>query len=191
MNLRMTVRIGVLIGLSTALMSFVKVSLPFMPPFLKYDPSEIFALVGGLIYGPVVGVTIVALKNVMHMIVTGNFTVVSHLANFVAGGTLVFVSALFYPRWSGTRYAWIALAIGSVAMALVMIPANYLIFLPYHGIVAEKAREMAIYTVTPFNFAKAILSSMIGYALFVRVTPIVGAHEGNRQQFPSSASTGK
>lgn len=175
LNLRMTVRIGVLISLSTALMTFVKFSLPYLPPFLKYDPSEIFALVGGMIYGPVAGVTIVALKNLMHMIVTGNFTIVSHIANFVAGGTLVFVSSLFYQRWRGTRYVGLAFALGCVAMALVMIPSNYLVFLPYHGILGEKAREMAIYTVTPFNFAKGVLSSIIGYALFVRVTPFLAA----------------
>jgi riboflavin transporter FmnP len=170
---------GVLIGLATALMTFVKFSLPYMPPFLKYDPSEVFALVGGLIYGPVVGVTIVALKNVMHMIVSGNFTIVSHIANFVAGGTLVFVSALFYPRFKGTRYTWVAFALGCVAMALVMIPSNYLVFLPYHGILGERAREMAIFTITPFNFAKAAISSVIGYVLFLRVTPFLVATRAN------------
>jgi len=179
LNLRMIVRIGVLISLATALMSFVKFSLPYMPPFLKYDPSDVFAIVGGLVYGPMIGVMIVGMKNVMHMVVTGNFTIVSHLANFVAGGTLVFVSSLLYQRWRGTMHIGVALAIGSVCMALVMIPANYLVFLPYHGILGERAREMALFTVTPFNFLKAILSSIIGYVLFVRVTPFLAATKEN------------
>lgn len=173
MPLQLVARIGVLSAMATVAMAFVKFPLPLLPPFLKYDPSEVFALLGGIALGPIPGLLVVLIKNVMHMVFTGKFVVVSHVANFVAGGTLVFVTAALYRHTPARRHLWLCLLLGSVAMAAVMIPANYYVFLPYRGIAGHEALQTALAGVTPFNFFKALVSSALGLMLYARLGAVL------------------
>lgn len=48
--------------------------LSVFPTFLQIDFSEIPVLIGGLIYGPLAGILIELLKNVLHFIFSGSET---------------------------------------------------------------------------------------------------------------------
>ena len=47
-------KVGVLSALASAIM-FIETPLPFMPPFLKLDLSEIIVLLGAFALGPLAG----------------------------------------------------------------------------------------------------------------------------------------
>ena len=76
-------KVGVLSALASAIM-FIEAPLPFMPPFLKLDLSEIVVLLGAFALGPLAGVTIELVKNLVHLpfTMTGG---VGELANFFVG----------------------------------------------------------------------------------------------------------
>ena len=63
---------------------YLEVPLPLMPPFLKFDFSEIPVLVGAFALGPVWGIVIELLKNLIHLPFTGTAGI-GELSNFITG----------------------------------------------------------------------------------------------------------
>ena len=63
---------------------FLDFSVPFMPSFIKMDLSELPALIGSFAYGPVAGVIICLIKNVLHLFITTTGGV-GELSNFLLG----------------------------------------------------------------------------------------------------------
>ncbi|MFR1640563.1 MAG: ECF transporter S component [Eggerthellaceae bacterium] len=49
-----------------ALLSFAQIPLPFVPPFLTYDPSLMPAMVCGFAFGPGAGIAVGAIAAVIH-----------------------------------------------------------------------------------------------------------------------------
>ena len=81
------VKISILSAIGYILM-FISVPLPMLfPEFLKIDISDLTALLGGISLGPMAGVTIAFLKNLLQFI-TGmsNTGGVGEFANFLIGG---------------------------------------------------------------------------------------------------------
>ena len=74
---------AIMTALAVSLM-YVEVSLPFMPPFLKFDFSEVPVLVGSFALGPIYGVIIELLKNLLHLPATGTMGI-GELSNFITG----------------------------------------------------------------------------------------------------------
>ncbi|MEW6280719.1 MAG: ECF transporter S component, partial [Candidatus Eremiobacterota bacterium] len=60
-------KVGLLSSLATALMVTVQVPFPGAP-FLKYDPSEVAALIGGFALGPMYGLAILVVKNLLFLL---------------------------------------------------------------------------------------------------------------------------
>ncbi len=70
--------------------------IPPFPNFLKIDFSDIPALIGTLIFGPIAGVLIELIKNILDYFMTGSETgvPVGHFANFISG--LMFILPTYY-----------------------------------------------------------------------------------------------
>lgn len=165
-------RIAVLAALSW-LLQLVEIQLPFLPDFLKYDPSEVTALVGTFVLGPWAGVAIEGFKNVLHLLLSRNATLVGDAANFLAGGTLVLIAGYIY-RLNKTRTtAVVALVTGSVVMTVVMSLANLYVLLPLWGVPADQAAPMITGAILPFNLVKALLSSAATFVLYKRVRSLL------------------
>ena len=75
-------KVGVLSALASAIM-FIETPLPFMPPFLKLDLSEIIVLLGAFALGPLAGVAIELVKNLVHLPFHNRGR--GEFANFVVG----------------------------------------------------------------------------------------------------------
>ena len=76
---------------------FISIPLPMLfPDFLKIDISDLTALLGGVALGPMAGVTIALLKNLLQF-VTGMSTTggVGEFANFLIGGFICFYSFIY------------------------------------------------------------------------------------------------
>ena len=79
---------GILGAVSTVLM-MLSFSVPFMPSFIKLDFSELPALIAAYSMGPLSGITVCFIKNLINvtMTTTGG---VGELSNFILGVCLVF-----------------------------------------------------------------------------------------------------
>lgn len=162
------IRVGVLSALAFGLML---IEMPLLPSatYLKYDPSELAALVGGFALGPAAGVVIELIKNLLYLLLSGKATLVGEAANFLTGAVMVGVAAAIYWRRKTRLVAGLSLAAGSLAATAVMAVANYYVFLPLWNVPQEAIPSVLTGAVIPFNLLKAGLSSAITFLAYKRV----------------------
>ncbi len=159
MKTQQLVVLGMLSAVSYLLMATVK--FPILPgaPFLKYDPSDAAALVGGILYGPAWGVAVVFVKDALFFLRNP----LGIVADFIAATTFVGVTAWAYGRGPGgaaTRLLWGAAA-GIAARVLVMIPANLVILQLQFGMPPERVAGMLLPAIIPFNALKGLMNALL------------------------------
>ena len=125
-NLNKFIKISLLSAIAVMLMYF-DFPIPFLPfPWLKIDLSDIPALMGGFAFGPIAGVLIELLKNLLILIVKGTGTYfVGEMANFIIGASLVFPAAWIYHKNKSKKHICYALD----AQGRLFLAQNFIIFL--------------------------------------------------------------
>ena len=78
-------------------LQFIEFSIPLIPAFVKLDLSDLPALLGTFSLGPVYGVVIQLVKNLLHL-PFGSSAGVGELSNFLLGSVFVLVAGLVYRR---------------------------------------------------------------------------------------------
>ncbi len=166
MDVRKLVLLGVLSAVAFVLMATVQFPILPQAPYLRYDPSDAVALLGGALYGPGPAVAVVFLKDVLYLLfrARGPF---GPLADFVAAATFVAATSWAYHRGRGPLPARLlrAAALGTLARVLVMIPANFVILYLQFGMPPERVAGMLLPVIVPFNALKAAANALL--ALFV------------------------
>jgi riboflavin transporter FmnP len=180
MKLSSIVKIAVLSGLATVLMSL---RIPLFVPYLTLDVSECPALIAAFALGPIYGAAVVLLKDLLYGLT--NFKVdelVGLPLNAVAGLTLVLVASNIYQLNKTKRMAVTSLALGTLAMTLVMIPVNILIwpafariFLHSPEMDTKSLTNFVIGTSTPFNLIKGTVVSVLTFLVYKRFSAILKA----------------
>jgi riboflavin transporter FmnP len=173
MSIQRTARMGVLLATSVVLYRY-SVHLPLFPTFLSYDASEVPVVIGALVYGPVAGLLLELLKNLMQGVIKGGANPVGLAANFAAGGLLIVGFTPIYRLAGRSRWRWCAVGVGALVMGLGLIPLNYYFFLPAHGIKGPALGQMAVALLTPFNVVKGAVSVSLGVALYERLRVALG-----------------
>lgn len=166
MRAQRMVMTGLLVAVAFLLMATVQIPILPQAPFLKYDPSDAAALVGGVLYGPGTGVLVVLLKDVLFLLfrARGPF---GPVADFIAAGTFVAVTAWAYRRMGGP-FPWRLLSaatVGMIARVLVMIPANFVILYLEFGMPPARVAGMLLPAIVPFNAVKAALNALLALAV--------------------------
>ncbi|MDU5651160.1 MAG: ECF transporter S component, partial [Clostridium perfringens] len=151
------------------------IDFPVIPifPWLKIDLSDVPALMGAFAFGPLAGVIIELMKNLLILIVKGTGTgFVGELANFLVGVALVWPAALVYKKNKTKKTAILGMVLGVLCIEVVGILANVYLLLPAYGMAMSKAELMQYVTVglIPFNGIKSILVCGITYALYKKVS---------------------
>lgn len=162
------------------IMQALNFPLPLFPQFLKIDFSEIPALIGGLLFGPMAGIGIEAMKNLLHFLFYGSDTgiiPVGQISNFVAGSIFVTLTVIISRKVEKTKGLWLGLGAATLMMAVVMTIANwYVIFPAYSFLIDWTVTEsqkwaLVIMGVAPFNIVKGILIAIIFVPLYAKVKP--------------------
>ncbi|WP_040208469.1 ECF transporter S component [Neobacillus jeddahensis] len=166
------VSIGMLSSIAYLLM-LLNFPLPLFPNFLFVDFSDIPALLAALIFGPVAGVLVEFLKNLLNYFATGSPTgvPVGHIANFLAGIVFVLPTYFVYNKLKSKKGMTIALITGSITMAIVMSILNYAFILPAYTVLMgfPDMRNLVVPAILPFNILKGVMMSLIFMLLFVRM----------------------
>lgn len=173
-KLQLMVKIGVLAALSYIIM-FLEFPLPFFPPYLKIDLGDIPAIIGAFAFGPLAGVIVEFIKNLLHLITKTETGGIGELANFLSGASFVIAAALIYFKNKNKKTAIIGLGVGTVVMTIVMCLANYYILLPFYlGSAPSPDNINLILTTTlPFNLVKGIIVSIITALIYKSLSPIL------------------
>ena len=139
--------------------------------FLEVEISDLPAMLIAFAMGPLAGVCVEFIKNLLHAsITTTGF--VGEFANFVINGVFVLVCGLLY-RYKRTKTgAIIALLIATIFMTLSSVLVNCFVMLPLYMPEADfMARlSLAIYTIAPFNFVRGLLLSLITMLIYKRIS---------------------
>ena len=78
-------------------LQYIEISIPIIPNFIKLDFSDLPELIGAFAYGPVAGVIICLLRNLIHMAVSQS-GFVGELSNFILGAVFALVAGLIYKK---------------------------------------------------------------------------------------------
>ncbi len=190
-------KVGMLSALATGIM-FLEIVLPFAPTFLKLDLSELVVLLGGFALGPLAGVCIELIKNLVHVAfsITGG---VGELANFIVGCAFVIPAAIIYKRKKSIKNAVLGLIVGSICMVTVATFINYFVMIPLYikifaeqfnitseeslkGVVAEGTKNnsgivdlktLIMFGIVPFNLFKVTVISLLTLLTYKKVSPIL------------------
>ena len=189
-NLRALIVMAIMSALGYVLM-LLEFPLPMViPSFIKFDFSELPAIITSFALGPVYGVGVCFFKNLLHLFNTTT-ACVGEASNFVLGSFFVFIAGLIYKKKKTFKGAIIATIIGALVMAVVSIPINYYIMYPFYSeffglpLVAilgmYKAILPSVDTIfealvifnLPFNFLKGIIDALICFACYKKLSPLL------------------
>ena len=162
---------AILTSMAVTLMYF-EFPLPFMPPFLKFDFSELPVLFGTFALGPLWGIIIELLKNLIHLPATATMGI-GEFSNFITGSIFVGTAGLIYRKMRNRPGVALSVVVGTIALAIIAVPVNAFITLPLYASAMGFSTEAIIGMCTSVNpLVKDKLSLLL--AVFVPFNLIKG-----------------
>ena len=179
-----------MLGAVAAVLMYLEFPIPIMPAFVKLDVSELPALIASFAYGPVSGVLVCLIKNLIKLPSTST-AAVGELFNFVMGALFVGVAGLIYKRNKTRKGAIVGALLGALVMAVVSVPYNYFIVYPayvvmyhlpldaiigmYQAINPNVNGLLACLLVfnLPFTFVKGALDAALCFLVYKPLSPIL------------------
>lgn len=180
---------AMLAAVATILM-YMEFPIPIMPGFIKMDISELPALIASFAYGPLSGIAVCLIKNLIKLPSTST-AAVGELFNFVMGALFVGVAGIVYKKNKTRKGAIIGAVAGALIMALVSLPYNYFVVYPAYVVMYHLPLEAIIgmyqainpnvngllaCLVTfnvPFTFAKGIVDALLCFLIYKPLSPIL------------------
>ena len=161
-----------------------------IPSFVKMDVSELPALLASFSLGPVYGVTVCLVKNILAALFHGSTGGIGEVCNFLIGAVFTGVAGALYKHRKNRRNAVVASLVGAAAMALVSAPVNYFISYPVYaamfgGIDAILAAYQELRPGTdgllecllvfnmPFTFVKGLIDVALCFLIYKPLSPIL------------------
>ena len=170
---------ALLVAVSVVLIYAIRFPLVPAAAFLEYDPADIPILIGALAYGPLAGVMLTVIASVIQGLTvsagSGLYGIVMHI---IATSTLVIVAGSIYKVRRTKSGAVLALVCGTLAMGLIMMPANHFITPMFTGWPTEAVDALLLPGILPFNLIKAGLNSIVTFLVYKTVSRYVIHGEG-------------
>ena len=174
------------------ILMFLDFSVPFMPGFIKMDLSELPALIGSFAMGPLCGVVVCLIKNVLHLFITTTGGV-GELSNFILGVAFVLPAGLIYKHKKNRRTALIGSIAGALFMGIFSVVSNYFLvypvyynFMPQDVILAayqailpsvKNILQCLICFNMPFTIVKGLFSVVITFLTYNHISPILNGSQ--------------
>ena len=122
-----------MLGAVAFVLQLLEFPIPFLiPSFVQMDFSELPALLATFSIGPVSGVSVCLIKNVVKVIFKTTTGGVGELCNFLIGAGLVVPAGLIYRKMKSRKGALIGALAGALCMGVLSIPINYFISYPIY-----------------------------------------------------------
>ena len=156
------------------ILTFLKFPLPFLPPYLTLDFSDVPTLLATFIFGPLSGLLVALIKNILNFL----FNIgdpVGPVASFLL--TAYFVS--HRKQYSSRRSLIIGLVAGTIAMTIVLSILNYFVLLPLYGMIFNlgdvftNLKVIILSGIIPFNIIKGCVISIIFILLYRRLKKVL------------------
>ncbi len=161
---------------------------PLTPEFLKFDFSDLPAVITSFALGPAWGVVVELIKNLLKMPFS-HTGCVGELANFIVGAAMVLPAGLIYKFAKSRKGALIGSLAGALTAALVSFPVNYFITYPFYAGIMGMETIIGMYSAIipaantlpralvivnmPFTLIKFLLCALITFLVYKRLSPIL------------------
>ena len=163
-----------------------------IPAFVKLDISDLPELLAAFSLGPVYGVVVAFLKNLLFAVLHGTSSAyVGELFNFLMGSVFAFSAGFVYQRNKSRRGALLGAVIGTLLMAVLSVPLNYFVVYPayvvcYHlpletiiGMYqairpsVDGLLECLLVFNMPFTFFKGLLDVALCFLIYKPLSPLL------------------
>lgn len=172
---------------------FLDFPIPFLiPNFVKMDFSELPALLAAFSLGPIYGVVVCLVKNLIHLTITSTVGA-GELCNFLLGACFVFPAGVIYQRIKSRKGALLGALVGAVVMAVLSVPLNYYITYPIYTQFMPVEQILGLYQVirpsvnglleclivfnAPFTLLKGLLTAALCFLVY---KPLSGLLHGRK-----------
>lgn len=172
--------IGIFAAISSVLM-FFELPLPFMPPFLKFDPSGVPILLSSMLFGPSAAISVTLIKDVIHLLSTTTGGV-GELADFLIMSSFSVVVGFIYNKRSNRKGVLMATLAGTVTIAIVGALANRFLLIPFFSKITpldaifaacaeinpaiDGLNAYILFGAIPFNVIKGLLLTVLTFLLY-------------------------
>lgn len=189
LSTRSLVKVALLSAISFILM-FVEMPIPgVFPDFLKIDISDIPALIAGMAFGPIAGLFVEVVKNVLHGLAATTTGGIGEVANIVVGSAFVMTTSFIYRRGKNLKTLLLGFLAGTIAIAVVGCIINYFVMLPFYGqfmgldaIIAlgsainpkvNTLLDFVLWFIGPFNLLKGLIISVLTIPIYKKLERVI------------------
>lgn len=182
-------------AISVVLM-YLEISIPIVPSFIKFDFSDLPALICSFAFGPLYGVLVCLLKNLLHLFASQTAGV-GELANFAMGAIFAFTAGTVYKFNKTRKGAVVSSVSAALAMGILSLPLNYFLIYPlYYKLGMAKEAILGMYKAIlpsvdgifsalcvfnlPFTVVKGLIVALIAFLIYKPLSPIL--KDGRRQK---------
>ena len=153
------------------LLSFIE--FPLLPgvTWLKFDASNMPAMVAGFAYGPAGGVAVGIVTAIIHGLLMADFT--GALMNILVVTCFVLPAALIYKKKRTYKFAIIGLVFSIIAGVIGSIIGNLLLTPSWLGVPFDAVVALIIPVLIPFNLFKGLLNSVITLIVYKSISNII------------------
>lgn len=175
-------------------LQFLELSIPMLiPDFVKLDISDLPALIGSFSLGPVCGVIVAFLKNLLKILIKGTYSAcIGEVCNFALNAVFALTAGLIYKFCKNRKGAIIGSVAGAVIMGLFSVPLNYFLTYPFYitayfgGEVSvcismyqailpsvDSLLECLLIFNLPFTIFKGLLCAILCFVIYKPLSPIL------------------
>lgn len=153
------------------LLSFIE--FPLLPgvTWLKFDASNMPAMVAGFAYGPAGGVAVGIVTAIIHGLLMADFT--GALMNILVVTCFVLPAALIHKKKRTYKFAIIGLVFSIIAGVIGSIIGNLLLTPSWLGVPFDAVVALIIPVLIPFNLLKGLLNSVITLIVYKSISNII------------------
>ena len=172
---------------------FIEFPIPaLIPSFVKLDISDLPELLAAFSMGPLYGVAVTLVKNLLFILLHGTSSAyVGELCNFLLGAVFSLAAGFIYQRKKSRKSALIGAVIGAALMAIVSVPLNYFVVYPayvvcygmpleaiigmYQAILPSSDSLIKCLTIfnMPFTFCKGMLDVLLCFLIYKPLSPLL------------------
>ncbi len=172
---------------------FIEFPIPaLIPAFVKLDISDLPELLAAFSLGPVYGVVVALLKNILFSLLHGTSSAyVGEVFNFLMGAVFAFSAGVVYRLHKSRRGALIGAITGALLMSVLSVPLNYFVVYPAYVVCYELPMDaiLGMYQAIrpgadglleclltfnmPFTFFKGMLDVALCFLIYKPLSPLL------------------
>ncbi len=162
--------------------------LPIFPTFLKIDLSDVPSLITTMIMGPIAGILVQLIKNLLHFLINSSSGGIGEIANFFIGLSLILPVTFIYKLKTTKSGYIIGGVVGVLFMTFVGVVINYYVLLPMYikfmgmesiiqsgtevnGYIVDM-KSFLLFAIAPFNIVKGTITVIVSGVLYNYIKPI-------------------